>query len=171
LVHGGTPNSRLLLDRDVVRAQKRGIRLMAYDRPGYGGSTRQPDRSVGDCAQDVRDIAAGLGIDRLVVWGVSGGGPHALACAALLPDLVPAVGVLACPAPWGAEGLDYFAGMGELNVEDTIRILNDPAAGRAKCEADRVEMLDVELPELMEFCSHCWRRWMPPPSTGRWASF
>jgi len=145
------PNSRLLYDADVATAERQGIRLISYDRPGYGGSTRQADRTIADCADDVRKIAAGLGISRLAVWGISGGGPHAIACAALLPDLVPAVGVLASIAPWNADGLDYFDGMGQLNVDDILLVLEDPAAARAKCEADRVEMLGLTLPELMEF--------------------
>ena len=66
-------------------AAQRGIRLVSYDRPGYGGSTPQPGRTVADCANDVRTIADAFGFDRLAVWGFSGGGPHALACAALLP--------------------------------------------------------------------------------------
>jgi pimeloyl-ACP methyl ester carboxylesterase len=56
-------------------------------RPGYGGSAAQPGCSVADCAADVRAICAALGIERLAIWGISGGGPHVLACAALLPDL------------------------------------------------------------------------------------
>lgn len=151
LVHNGTPNSRLLFGPDVKTARRQGIRLISYDRPGYGGSTRQPGRTVADCAEDVREIATALGIDRLAVWGISGGGPHAIACAALLPDLVASVGVLASLAPWGSEGLDYFSGMGELNVEDLTLMLEDPPAARAKCERDRLEMLSQTLPELMEF--------------------
>jgi pimeloyl-ACP methyl ester carboxylesterase len=150
LVHNGTPNSRLMYGPDVRLAERQGIRLISYDRPGYGGSTPQPGRTVADCAQDVRAIAAGLGIERLAVWGISGGGPHALACAALLPDLVPAVGVLASSAPWGADGLDYFAGMGELNVDDTRLFLEDRAAARAKCEQDRLESLEVSAEQLHE---------------------
>jgi pimeloyl-ACP methyl ester carboxylesterase len=70
----GSPGAGLiygLVDRD---ARQRGIRMLAYDRPGYGRSTPQPGRSVADCANDVRAIAATLGIDRLGVWGISGGG-------------------------------------------------------------------------------------------------
>src|SRR5579862_5117750 len=110
----GSPGSRLQFERDVQRAERMGIRLLSYDRPGYGGSSRDEGRSVADCATDIRAIAGALGIERLAVWGISGGGPHAVACAALLGDLVPAVAVLAAAAPWGASGLDYFAGMGEL---------------------------------------------------------
>jgi pimeloyl-ACP methyl ester carboxylesterase len=106
---------------------------------------------VADCAEDVRAIAGALEIDRLAVWGISGGGPHAIACAALLPDLVGSVGALASVAPWGAEGLDYFAGTGERNVEQVTLMLEDPAAARAKCEENRVQMLTQTLPELMEF--------------------
>jgi pimeloyl-ACP methyl ester carboxylesterase len=150
LVHHGTPGSRVVSRSDVERAERDGIRLIAYDRPGYGGSTAQPGRTVADCAQDVQAIAAQLGIEQLTVRGLSGGGPHALACAALLPDLVSAVAVLACSAPWGADGLDYFAGMGELNLEDTYRLLEDPVAARAKCESDRLEMLEIDPGELLE---------------------
>jgi pimeloyl-ACP methyl ester carboxylesterase len=148
LVHNGTPNSRLLFDRDVARAERQGVRLISYDRPGYGGSTVHPGRTVGDCAEDVRTIASALGIEQLAVWGISGGGPHAIACAALLPDLVPAVCVLASPAPWGAEGLDFFDGMGELNRKDIELMLNDADAARAKCEQDRLDMLEA-TPEAM----------------------
>jgi pimeloyl-ACP methyl ester carboxylesterase len=150
LVHNGTPNSRLMYEPAVRLAERQGIRLISYDRPGYGGSTAQPGRTVADCAQDVRTIVARLGIERLAVWGISGGGPHALACAALLPDLVPAVGVLASSAPWGADGLDYFAGMGELNADDTRLFFEDRAAARAKCEQDRLEFLGLSAAQLHE---------------------
>src|SRR5215472_13645378 len=84
LAHNGTPNSRHLYAPWVADAARRGLRLISYDRPGYGGSTPHPGRTVADCAADVRAICEALGIDRLVMWGISGGGPHVLACAALL---------------------------------------------------------------------------------------
>jgi pimeloyl-ACP methyl ester carboxylesterase len=150
LVHNGTPNSRLLYGHDAARAERQGIRLISYDRPGYGGSTRRPGRTVADCADDVRAIAASLEIERLPVWGISGGGPHAIACAALLPELVPAVAVLASPAPLKAAGLDYFEGMGQLNVDDTVLMLEDPAAARAQREQERLEMLGMTPEGLLE---------------------
>jgi len=150
LVHNGTPNSRLLFGHDVERAQADGVRMISYDRPGYGGSTRLEGRSVADCVADVRAIADALGIERLAVWGISGGGPHALACAALLEDLVPAVGVLGSIAPWGAKGLDYFDGMGELNVQDIQLQLADKAAALAKAQADREAMLEADPAGLTE---------------------
>jgi pimeloyl-ACP methyl ester carboxylesterase len=150
LVHNGTPNSRLMYRPDVESAERLGVRLISYDRPGYGGSTAQPGRSVGDCAQDVRAIATALGVEQLGVWGISGGGPHAIACAALLEDLVPAVGVLASPAPWGAPGLDYFAGMGERNADDARQQLKDPVAARERCRRDRTEMLRATAADVFD---------------------
>jgi pimeloyl-ACP methyl ester carboxylesterase len=93
-------------------AAARGLRLISYDRPGYGKSAPAPGRAVADCASDVRAICQALGISRLAMWGASGGGPHVLACAALLPDLVTAAAALGSLAPYGAEGLDWFDGMG-----------------------------------------------------------
>jgi pimeloyl-ACP methyl ester carboxylesterase len=149
LVHNGTPNSRHLYQPITIDAAVRGLRLISYDRPGYGGSTAQPGRSVADCAADVRAICAELGIGRLAMWGVSGGGPHVLACAALLPDLVTAAASLASPAPLDAEGLDWFAGMGELNADDIRLFLRDREAARAKLESDREEMLAASATDLI----------------------
>jgi pimeloyl-ACP methyl ester carboxylesterase len=141
LVHNGTPNSRHMYRSWLEDAAQHRIRLISYDRPGYGGSTAQPGRTVADCAEDVRTIALALDLPRLAVWGVSGGGPHALACAALLPDLVAAVSVLGSIAPYGRPGLDYFAGMGQDNVDDMKLYLSDPAAAREKSRQDRLEVL------------------------------
>jgi pimeloyl-ACP methyl ester carboxylesterase len=141
LVHNGTPNSRHLYGPDTVDAAERGLRLIGYDRPGYGGSSPRPGRTVADCADDVRAICAALGIDRLAMWGASGGGPHVLACAALLPELVTAAASIASLAPFDAAGLDYFDGMGQENIDDTLLVLNDEPAARAKTEKDREELL------------------------------
>jgi pimeloyl-ACP methyl ester carboxylesterase len=83
-----------------------------------GRATPAPDRSVADAAADVRTVADALGVEKLAVWGISGGGPHALACAALLADRVVAVASLASVAPTDGEGLDWLDGMGELNLEE-----------------------------------------------------
>jgi pimeloyl-ACP methyl ester carboxylesterase len=146
----GMPGSRLLEPGDVARATRRGIRLIGYDRPGYGGSSRREGRNIADCAGDVRAIADALSIPRLAVWGVSGGGPHAAACAALLSDLVPAVAMLASGAPWGAPRLDYFAGMGEENIVDTRLFFDDRPAARAKADLDAQAMLAGGLDELLD---------------------
>ena len=136
IVHLGTPNSRHLYGPNSADAAGRGLRLISYDRPGYGGSTPSPGRTHADCAADVRAICAALGIGRLAVWGISGGGPHALACAALLPDLVVAAASLASPAPYGADGLDWFAGMGQDNVDDFTLLQTDRVAARAKMQKE-----------------------------------
>src|SRR5579871_40927 len=149
LLHGGTPNSRLLYPAHAAVAERVGVRLISYDRPGYGGSTSRPGRTVADCVDDVRAIAQALELDRLAVAGGSGGGPHSLACAALAPDLVAAAAALCSVAPYGAPDLDYFGGMGELNVDDTRLLFSDPDAARAKCERDREEALAADVPAMI----------------------
>jgi pimeloyl-ACP methyl ester carboxylesterase len=148
LVHNGTPNSRHLFAPVAADAAARGLRLIGYDRPGYGGSTPQPGRTVADCAADVRVICAELGIARLAMWGISGGGPHLLACAALLPDLVTAAASLASLAPSDAAGLDWFDGMGQDNVDDFKLQQTDKEAARAKLETDREETLAASGEDL-----------------------
>lgn len=150
LVHMGTPNSRYVYGPNVADAASRGLRLISYDRPGYGGSTANPGRRVADCAGDVRAICEALGIGRLAMWGISGGGPHVLACAALLPDLVSAAASLASPAPYGAEGLDWFAGMGQDNVDDFRLLLTDQHVARAKLDKDREQFLAASASDLVE---------------------
>jgi len=150
LTHNGTPNSRLLHRPAVQDAEEQGIHLLSYDRPGYGGSTPHPGRSVADCTADVRAIAGVFGYERLAVWGISGGGPHALACAALLPDLVTAVATLASVAPYDAPDLDYFGGMGQENVDDMLLLDRDPVAARAKLDADREESLQLSPDMVLE---------------------
>jgi pimeloyl-ACP methyl ester carboxylesterase len=107
----GTPNIGLPPAPLFADAARLGLRWIGYDRPGYGGSTPREGRDVASAAYDVARIADHLGIDRFAVVGHSGGGPHALACAALLPERVLAAVSIAGLAPYGAAGLDWFAGM------------------------------------------------------------
>lgn len=116
VVHHGTPMSGLQYAPHVELAREQGIRLIGYDRPGYGGSSRHAGRSVADCVADVHALADALGLERFASWGVSGGGPHVLACAALCDERLTAVASLAAVAPYEADGLDWLAGMGEDNV-------------------------------------------------------
>ncbi|PYC85472.1 alpha/beta hydrolase [Streptomyces tateyamensis] len=114
----GTPGSRVgPLPRSTVLYHL-GVHLISFDRPGYGSSDRLPGRQVAAAALDVRTIADRLGLDRFAVVGRSGGGPHALACAALLPDRVHRVAALVSLAPHDAEGLDWYAGMTASNIRD-----------------------------------------------------
>jgi pimeloyl-ACP methyl ester carboxylesterase len=141
MVHVGTPGGRRLYGRHTMaEAERRGLRLISYDRPGYGGSTSQPGRCMADCASDVRAICAALGITSLPMWGSSGGGPSVLACAALLPDLVPAAVSLASPAPYDAAGLDWLAGFSPEALEEVRLMQDDEPAARAyfRRECDQI---------------------------------
>jgi pimeloyl-ACP methyl ester carboxylesterase len=110
LWHHGSPQTGALLEPLLEAAAERDIRLLSYARPSYGGSSPQPGRNVASAAADVAQIADALGIGQFAVMGASGGGPHALANAALLPDRVTGVVSLASPAPWTDE-FDWFDGM------------------------------------------------------------
>jgi pimeloyl-ACP methyl ester carboxylesterase len=118
IFHTGTPSAGVLFAPMTEAGAQRGIRHIAYSRPGYGRSDRHAGRSVADCLLDVTAIADQLGVQRFLTVGWSGGGPHALACATLLPDRVIAAATLAGVAPRQADGLDWTAGMGEDNVEE-----------------------------------------------------
>jgi pimeloyl-ACP methyl ester carboxylesterase len=118
LLHG-TPGSRSgPLPRASLLYQL-GVRLISYDRPGYGDSDRHEGRNVAAAAWDVLDIADGLGLDTFGVVGRSGGGPHALACAAFIGEVrLRSVAVLVGLAPSDATGLDWFEGMSDSNVNE-----------------------------------------------------
>jgi pimeloyl-ACP methyl ester carboxylesterase len=118
LFHAGTPCAGVPFAPVVAETVARELRFVTYSRPGYAGSTRQEGRSVADCCVDVIAIAEALGLERLHAVGWSGGGPHALAGAALLPDLVASTATLAGVAPWGAAGLDWLDGMAEENITE-----------------------------------------------------
>jgi pimeloyl-ACP methyl ester carboxylesterase len=136
--HHGTPGSGLFEPAWVENAARQGVRLVTWDRAGYGDSSRRPGRDVAAAAADAATVADALGIDQFVTWGLSGGGPHALACAALLPDRVPAVAVLSGVAPYGAPGLDWLAGMGQDNIEEFgAAVAGEPELRRYLAEACR----------------------------------
>ncbi len=129
--HHGTPNTGAPPTPLREASDRLGLRWVGHDRPGYGGSDPQPGRCVADVAADVEDLAAALGIERFLVMGHSGGGPRALACAALLGDRVLATAALSSPAPYDAEGLDFLAGMAPAGVAEH----RAAAQGRAALEA------------------------------------
>ncbi len=150
LFHHGTPGSALLYGPWVEDARSRRIRLIGYDRPGYGGSTAHAGRSVASAADDVAAIAKALNLSRLLVWGHSGGGPHALACAALLPDLVVAAAALSSPASYRSDGLDWMAGMGEDNVAEFGAAIEGPEALRQFLEKAAPDMLGSDPVRLVQ---------------------
>jgi pimeloyl-ACP methyl ester carboxylesterase len=149
LVQPGTPGGAEPLFRLWVEdANARGIRLIAYDRPGYGPSTPRGGRVIADAAGDVAAIADALGIDRLATWGTSGGGPHALACAALLPDRVTAAATLGSPAPYDADGLDWLAGQAGDNVAEHTTAARGAEPLRRMLAPARAGMLAAEPAQM-----------------------
>jgi pimeloyl-ACP methyl ester carboxylesterase len=146
--HHGTPNIGAPPRPLFAAAERLGIRWVSYDRPGYGGSTARTGRDLASAAADVAFVADALGIDRFAVMGHSGGGSHALACGALLPQRVLGVVSAAGPAPFGAEGLDWYAGMGPSSVAS----LSAAASGRVTKE--RHEASSEYDPEMFTPADH-----------------
>jgi pimeloyl-ACP methyl ester carboxylesterase len=124
--HNGTPSSGLPYAPFIALAAERGLRLVNYSRAGYAGSSRKAGRSIADVAADVIAVLDHIGADRCYTMGWSGGGPHALACAALMEDRVIAAASIAGVAPYPAEGLDWMAGMGAENHAEFGAALADP---------------------------------------------
>ncbi|MFI5914293.1 alpha/beta fold hydrolase [Dactylosporangium sp. NPDC051541] len=110
--HHGTPHTGAFIAPLLAGAAARGVRLVTYARPGYGGSTVVPGRDVASAAGDAAAVADAFGVDGFAVMGASGGGPHALACAALLGGRVRAAAVFAGLAPYAHEDA-WFAGMAD----------------------------------------------------------
>ncbi|OOC06360.1 alpha/beta fold hydrolase [Amycolatopsis azurea] len=127
--HHGTPNIGAPPSPLFPAAERLGLRWVSYDRPGYGGSSPRPGRDVASAASDVEKVADALGIERFAVYGHSGGGPHALACAALLPERVSAMVGVASIAPY-SDSWDWFAGMSAAGVGSLTAAL----AGREEKE-------------------------------------
>ncbi len=151
----GTPNIGTPPAPLADAAERHRIRWVGYDRPGYGTSTPRPGRTVGSAAEDVAAIADALGIGKFAVMGHSGGGPHALATAALLPDRVLAVVSAAGLAPRDAEG--WWEGMGDAGRATVGAAI----AGRA--EMTRFAETNRDLPD---FTANDWAA-----LEGRWSWF
>jgi len=130
IFHNGTPDGGDLFPPTVETAAAHGFRIATYARPGYAGSTRHAGRSVSDCAADTIALADHLGADHFFTMGASGGGPHALACAALLPGRVPACATIAGVGPYGVPDLDFLEGMAQENHEEFgAALLGEDALG------------------------------------------
>jgi pimeloyl-ACP methyl ester carboxylesterase len=143
VICAGSPGSRVLEARSVVAARRHGLRLIGYDRPGYGltPAARAP-RRIADVADDVRWLASELGVERLAVYGESGGAAYALGCAALLPDLVVAASVLAPLGPFSDPDFDARAGLHPSTVEELDRYFEDRDRAREQFRADVAEMAE-----------------------------
>jgi pimeloyl-ACP methyl ester carboxylesterase len=124
----GTPASGLPDSGILKAAADRGLRYVAWSRPGYGDSTRQPGRSIADVVADTAAVLDWTGDGCAFVLGWSGGGPHAMAVAALLPERITAAATMGGVAPYPAEGIDWFEGMGPENIEEFGASLEGPEA-------------------------------------------
>jgi pimeloyl-ACP methyl ester carboxylesterase len=185
LFHVGTPSAGAPFAPLVAAALERGYRFVTYSRPGYAGSTRREGRSVADCAADVSALLDALAVERVHTVGWSGGGPHALACAAMLPDRVAGAATLAGVAPWDAEGLVWLEGMAEENLDEfgaaadgpdaLLRFLEPLAADRVDVTAETVAaglgslLTDVDRAALTgEFAEFLAETSRAAISTGPW---
>jgi pimeloyl-ACP methyl ester carboxylesterase len=134
--HSGTPGAAVQMPLLERAAERAGARVITWCRPGYAGSSEQPGRSVSDVAADAVTVLNAFEISDFVTMGWSGGGPHALACAALLPERCRAVVTLAGAAPYAVDDLDFLAGMAEENTMEFGAALE----GREVLEPALVEM-------------------------------
>ena len=149
LVHHGTPGAAGMFEPLVDVGAERNVRHITYSRPGYGVSGRLQGRSVVSCITDVVAIADALGYDRFHSVGGSGGAPHSIACAALLPDRVISAAAIACPAPVDAVGLDWTAGMAKENISELAASRSSDGDFREYLEGEASSMLGASADEVM----------------------
>jgi pimeloyl-ACP methyl ester carboxylesterase len=147
--HHGTPGCARQFRYRQHETHERGLRYVTYTRAGAVGSTRRRGRSVADIAEDVAAILDHLGADRCLVGGNSGGGPHALATGALLPDRVAAILCVCGIKPYVGES-DFLEGMGEANVEEFELVLQGEGALRPFVMENRASVIDAEPEGIIE---------------------
>lgn len=148
--HHGTPGSARFNRSEVESAEERGLRLVTYSRPGYGGSSPHTGRDIAAAVPDVVAILDELGAERFATYGWSGGGPHALACAALLGDRCAAAATLAGVGPADAPGFDFMAGMGEGNIAELGAAREGRDALVEFCRADAAGMTEATPEQLAD---------------------
>ncbi|HWG14626.1 MAG TPA: alpha/beta fold hydrolase [Streptosporangiaceae bacterium] len=141
VVHHGTPGGGLVhYEPKTEVAVSRGLRVIHFARPGYSRSSPRLGRRVANVADDVAEILDALGAETFITHGTSGGGPHALACAYLLPGRCLAAASIAGVAPRDAAGLDWAAGMGPENIEEFGAAESSPADLTAFLEKAAAEL-------------------------------
>jgi pimeloyl-ACP methyl ester carboxylesterase len=150
IFHHGTPGSLLPRRVMVEQVAERGLRLVTYSRAGYGDSDRKEGRIVADIAGDVTAILDHLGVEKAMTAGWSGGGPHALATGALLPDRITGVLSIAGVAPYDAEGLDFLGGMGEGNIEEFGAALDGESELRPLLDGMRDELKNATPEAILD---------------------
>lgn len=169
LFHHGTPGNATRFETWFAAAEQRGLRPVAYSRPGYATSSRDPGRTVASVAADASELLDQLGIEEFVTLGGSGGGPHSIASAALLPDRCLASAALVTVAPWQADGLDWMAGMTALNVDEFSAALAGEGALREWMAGFGEEVRQITAKQMIATLGDA----LPPVdqaiATGEWA--
>jgi pimeloyl-ACP methyl ester carboxylesterase len=150
VVHEGTPIGLALNSRLGAAAAERGLRVVQLARPGYEQSTARPGRRVADIAADVVAVLDDIEAGTFVSIGFSGGGPHSIACAALLPGRCLAAASVAGVAPYGVDGLDFLAGMGPENVEEFSLAVQGADALTPFLEKEAAALGSVEGSQIIE---------------------
>jgi pimeloyl-ACP methyl ester carboxylesterase len=147
--HHGTPGSGLGYPPDNELARERGLRIVRYDRAGYGGSTPNPGRTVVDVVADIEDVLDSLEVERYASIGGSGGCPHSFACGARSERCL-AAAAIAAPTPYPAEGLDWLAGMGKDNIDEFGFALAGPDALEPYLEQAAAELHAATAEQIKE---------------------
>ena len=153
IYHHGTPAAGAIPQEISVPAAAHGMVVAGVVGPGDGGSTREPGRSVADIVPLTAALADHLGHERFVTVGWSNGGPHAIACAALLPDRCMGAMSLAGIAPFDADGLDPLAGMDDIGIAEFSAAAEDPEALEALISQAAAEQRVVTSAQLLELAT------------------
>jgi pimeloyl-ACP methyl ester carboxylesterase len=145
----GTPAPPVPMVEFETVARDAGLTLVMPTRPGYGYSTPQPGRSVLDHASDVRELLEHLGLSSAIAVGWSGGGPHALALGAALPDRISGIVTIAGVGPWNDPLFDWLSGMGEGNIEEFGIAAGPKDAFRAWLEEAAVPLATIQAEDVV----------------------
>lgn len=151
----GTGDSRLCKYPDDSVTAGLGVRLITADRPGVGGSSPRKHRSILDWVPDVEAIADAVGLERFVVAGHSGGGPHALAVAFRLGDRVTGVGLAAPLASFDEPGTE------DMVEEKELRTVFKFAHVKFLAEAAGKEQAKKYSKDIKGFVEHCAEAYPP----------
>jgi len=149
MYHHGTPGAGPMHSDILDPAIANDLRIVQLVRPGYGSSTRHPERTVADVVVLADELADHLEFERYVSMGWSGGGPHTLANVALSPDRCVASMSLAGVGMFGQADLNFLEGMGQDNEDEFGAALEGEAAIRAYLEPMLAGIANITGPEIV----------------------